>query len=271
MDFSYLDPQRLLLLAFAGVCAAVLLALWRRGASRKSSNGAGASRPRALDSVDTVIGWPPESTRVLTLRHQRAYEVLRRALPDHLVLAQVPISHFVKVPTRNSYVEWLRRVGHVCVDLMICDAASNVLAVIEVRQADKVESERAKKRHQRVERVLRAAGIPLHVWNEALLPDPSAVRKAFVPQAEAEVIDDDPDTSPLEPTLYGPGRIRARVAADDLADAAPAYRDPPRTSWFDDLNATRPNALDTPEVSELPASAAPIGAFKPAAPSTARR
>jgi hypothetical protein len=239
------------LLAVSALGAVILFYwAWRRGHEHPDKAIVQSSgRPRALDAVDTVIGWPPEATRVLTLRHQRALEVLRRALPDHLILAQVPISHFVKVPTRHSYVEWLRRVGHVCVDLMICDAASNVLAVIEVRPADRVETDRARKRHTRVERVLRAAGIPLHVWNEALLPDPAAVRKAFSPtdssEGRSDEVDAGPDTSPLEPTLYG--RTRGRATAD-----LPGSKEPPRSTWFDELHATQPTQLDSVEVIHEP-------------------
>jgi len=166
MDFSLANPLDGALLLAGGLILVALL-VWRLRAQR-GTPASRPGRPRTLDAVDTVIGWPPEATRVLTVRHQRAMEVLRRAMPGHLILAQVPLSHFIKVPTRLSYVEWLRRVGHVCVDLMVCDAASNVVAIIEVRQADRTESERARKRHQRVERVLRAAGIPLHVWNESV-------------------------------------------------------------------------------------------------------
>ncbi len=263
MDLTLLAANPTALLVLSGVSAAVVIWAWRRSHGEKPRKPS-AGRPRALDAVDTVIGWPPEATRVLTLRHQRAFEVLRRALPDHLVLAQVPISHFVRVPTRNSYVEWMRRVGHVCVDLMVCDAASNVIAVIEVRPADRVETERARKRHQRVERVLRAGGIPLHVWTESLLPDPAAVRKIFVPQAVAEAMSDEgPETSPLEPVLYRQGRDRGHAGTEP-------NNDPPRTTWFDDLNATRPAPLDQVEVSthEVPESSS-LGGIKPAAHSIA--
>lgn len=262
MDLSVLVSPHGNLMVASAIGALVLIWLWRRGQSRKAPTQA-PGRPRTLDAVDTVIGWPPDATRVLTVRHQRALEVLRRALPDHLILAQVPISHFIKVPTRNSYVEWLRRVGHVCVDLMVCDAASNVLAVIEVRQADKVETDRARKRHDRVERVLRAAGIPMHVWNEALLPDPSAVRKAFVPGSTDAEFDNGPDTSPLEPTLYGPGRTRPRSAADEAASAT-GHGEPPRTTWFDELHATRPTQLDSVEVITHEPSVLPVGTLQPA-------
>jgi hypothetical protein len=248
MNFSSIASGNAALLLAGCVGAAALLWLWRHLTSRPADS-ARTGRPRALDAVDTVIGWPPEATRVLTLRHQRALEVLRRAVPEHMILAQVPLSHFIKVPTRHSYVEWLRRVGHVCVDLMVCDSTSNVVAIIEVRQADKVDSERARKRQQRTERVLRAAGIPLHVWNEAFLPDPIAVRKALlqdtpdtrVPQS---MQDTGPDTSPLDSALRGGQRVRPFDGQD-----LPGYKDPPRSTWFDELNATQPVQLDGVDVS----------------------
>ena len=247
MDFSSFATSNAALLVAGCMGTASLLWLWRRRTSRPA-DPARTGRPRALDAIDTVIGWPPEATRVLTLRHQRAFEVLRRAAPEHLILAQVPLSHFIKVPTRHSYVEWLRRVGHVCVDLMVCDAASNVVAIIEVRQADKVDSERARKRQQRIERVLRAAGIPLHVWNEAFLPDPIAVRKALLQEpgesTASPMQDSGPDTAPLDAASRGASRIRPFDG-----NGLPGYKDPPRSTWFDELNATQPVQLDGVDVS----------------------
>ncbi|MFM2065496.1 MAG: hypothetical protein RLZZ584_405 [Pseudomonadota bacterium] len=221
MDFSFIDTWYGRL-ALAGVVAAIAL-VWIGRRRSGSADPANVQRNgRSLDAVDTVIGWPPEATRVMTMRHRRAFDLLRRAVPECMVLAQVPLARFLRVPTRLSYVEWLRRIGHVCIDLVICDPASNVIAVIEVRESDKVENDKARKRRMRVERVLRAAGIPLHVWSEAWLPDPLAVRRLLVPGETSE-------------PLAGGGTG---------GDTHPQQLDPPRTSWFDDLNATRPAALD---------------------------
>lgn len=252
MDFSFLGSGNLRLLLVGGAVAALLLWAWRRWQHGQESSAA-VSRPRTLDAVDTLIGWPPEATRVLTSKHQRALDLLRQALPQHMVLAQVPISHFIKVPTRYSYLEWQRRIGHVCVDLMVCDAASNVIAVIELRQPDRVLSERARKRHTRLERVLSAAGIPVHLWNESLLPDPMAVRKAFTPESALPPVDPQldqgPDTSPLTPVRFGPGRARGPAPSDmEPPEHLRGLKDPPRSTWFDELNATRPTQLDSVEV-----------------------
>ena len=253
-----ISTESMVWLALMAACAAVFLALrhWRQ-----RRQGAGAAtrygRPRTLDAVDTVIGWAPEATRVLNLSQQRAMDLLQRALPGHLILASVPLSQFIRVPTRNSYLEWLRRIGHVAVDLMVCDRASNVIAVIEVRAADRVESERTRKRRMRVDRVLRAAGIPLHVWNEALLPELAAIRKAFAPEMGAQPAEPDlgPETSPMPL----PGVPLRQPDAGAPRGVGPARRDPPRSTWFDELHGTRPMHLDNVEVithDEIPGGAA---------------
>ena len=72
----------------------------------------------------------PQATRVLTAAERQAFEILRTALPAHIVLAQVPLARFIKVPTRNSYAEWLRRAGHLSADLVVCDRHSQVVAVV---------------------------------------------------------------------------------------------------------------------------------------------
>ena len=89
----------LLVAALAG-----LLFLWlrfRRNRTEAEDAGGHASR---TDALDTVAGWPPEATRVLTNPERRAHSLLTNALPDYIILAQVPVSRFIRVPTRNSYV-----------------------------------------------------------------------------------------------------------------------------------------------------------------------
>jgi hypothetical protein len=59
---------------------------------------------------------------VLTIGERRAYELLRTALPGFLVLAQVPLGRFLRVPTRHSHAEWMQRVGSLSADLLVCNA-----------------------------------------------------------------------------------------------------------------------------------------------------
>jgi hypothetical protein len=129
------------------------------------------------EALDTVADWPPEAARVLSITERQAHELLKRAMPGFLVLAQVPLSRFVRVPMRHSYGDWLQRVGSLSADLLLCDAGSRVLAVIDIRATQ--ETERSRRRHERMARVLRAAGIQVHTWREGDLPALAEVRMAM--------------------------------------------------------------------------------------------
>jgi hypothetical protein len=237
-----------------------------------------AGRPAAYDNLDTVLDWEPGATRLLTHAEREAYHLLRKALPDHMVLAQVPIARFLKVPTRNSYAEWLRRVGALCVDLVVCDMASHVLAVVEVRAPVDQESERTRRRHKRMDRVLQAAHIPVHIWHEGKLPDTQTVLEAILgPEVAAQMYGASQRNMGMFSAETSRGRRDAEAAAvvaamrtggamegmsvkergvdfnlDDLDDDeragegrhAATHRDPPPSTWFDDLEATAPAPLD---------------------------
>ena len=132
-------------------------------------------RQTGRDELDTVADWPPEPVRVLTISERQGYDLLRRAMPGFLVLAQVPLARFIRVPAKHSHIEWLQRVGSLSADLLLCDAGSRVLAVFDIRSMQ--ETERSRRRHMRMERVLKAAGIQVHVWREGYLPSASDLRQ----------------------------------------------------------------------------------------------
>jgi len=168
MDF--LPP----IVSFALLATVLLLLTWL-GVRLKQRRNAGRSATR--EALDTVASWPPEAARVLTINERQAYDVLRRAMPGYLVLAQVPLSRFIRVPSRHSYTDWLQRVGSLSADLLFCDAGSRVLAVVDIRAAQ--ESDRARRRHERMTRVLRKASVHVLTWREDDLPSPAEVRHAM--------------------------------------------------------------------------------------------
>jgi Protein of unknown function (DUF2726) len=140
--------------------------------------GGNKGKPKATrEALDTVIAWPPEATRVLSVAERQAYDLLRRAMPSCLVLAQVPLSRFIRVPTRHSYGDWLQRVGSLNADLLLCDSGSKVLAVVDIRGPS--ETPRSRRRHERMERVLKAAKVPVYNWREADLPVISDIRNSM--------------------------------------------------------------------------------------------
>ena len=137
------------------------------------------------ERLDTLAGWPPEPTRILRSSERLAFSTLKLALPGYLILAQVPLARFLSVPKRNSYAEWMRRLGNQCVDFVICDVTSQVIAVVEVRPPIDQLDEKVRVRLDRVARALKAAKIPLHVWNEEKLPSIEAAREKLLPNAPA--------------------------------------------------------------------------------------
>jgi hypothetical protein len=167
---------------------------------------------------------------------RKACDLLRRALPrTHLVLAQVPLARFISVPTLHTHAEWLQKVGRLCPDLLVCDASSRVIGVVEIVTAEK--NARSLKRHERMHRVLRAAGIPVHVWTDMNMPSLHEVRTLFSRRSAEEL--------QQEPELLGDhGQamlpvpdIQELLAAGDMSFASDPLQDPVASGFFDDLEA----------------------------------
>jgi hypothetical protein len=235
-----LDPT--LLIALVAV-ALVLVGLWGWRRSRRRS--AASTPPAERRALDTLVAWQPQATRVLTSAERQAWRILSRAYPGHVILAQVPLARFLRVPTRHSYAEWLRRIGSQCADLVVCDSDTQVLAVVAVRGGEP-PSERALRRHSRMSRVLTAAQIPLHLWAADALPTPGAARRQLgLPLLPGEPARTD-DTEPLRQ----PQRESApRPAIGDVPvpDEVHEMRDPPNSTWFDELDSGR-TPLDSASV-----------------------
>jgi hypothetical protein len=221
-------PDPIAALAF---CAAVLmlgLLLWLRwqaGARQASSR---------RDALDTVQDWPPEAARVLTIAERRAYDLLRNALPGFLVLAQVPLSRFLRVPTRHSHAEWMQRVGGLSADLLVCNAGSRVLAVIDVRPAE--QTERSRRRHERMARVLKSAGIEVQVWSEDRLPSASEVRSLLGSVLERSAgASAQTKATPSRPMPLIPVAEMEELLLHGDAAAQDTSYEPVPSAFFDDL------------------------------------
>ena len=198
------------------------------------------AKSQRAEALDTVADWPPEAARVMTTSERKAFEIVRRALPQHVVLSQVPLSRFLRVPTRHSYSQWVSRVGCLNADLVVCDQGSNVLAVIDVRPA--TQSSRARHRHDRMSRVLRAAHINVLTWSEAALPTVAEVRTQMAP-----LLQDRPqgamglNGSGSRPMGLIPVAEMEELLAHGDALAHDTALEPVSSTLFDDLDALPPN------------------------------
>jgi Protein of unknown function (DUF2726) len=125
--------------------------------------------------VDTVTG-APTATRPLNSGERKAWRLLHRATPpNYILMSQVAIARFVKVSHRTSYRAWYDKIGHRCVDFLICDAEGEAIVVIELDEMNGGAS--YNKVVDRKARVLGAAEIPVIHWNSADLPSATAARE----------------------------------------------------------------------------------------------
>ena len=218
---NLLDPTAAA--ALLAAIALLLAGLWLR---RRNTAPRDAF---AEESLDTVQAWPPQAVRVMTLGERQAFEILRRALPGHVVLAQVPLSRFISVPTRFPYSQWLQRAGRLGVDLLVCDFSSRAVAAVEVRTPD--ESARSAKRHQRLVEVLRAAGVTVHEWNEDDLPSVAEARELFFPKPAAAA-EEEVAVSPGGRAMIPVAEIQELLADGDTTDYG--QLEPVPSGFFED-------------------------------------
>lgn len=156
-------------------CSLMLLAGTRLNRRQRQVGQRRSSASLASEGLDTVNDWPPKAVRVLSISERRAIDLVKSALPGFLVLAQVPLARFLRVPGQHSQAEWLRRAGSINADLVVCDSGSRVLAVVDIRA--QAETSRSRRRHERMARVLGRAGVDVLAWDEAELPSPAEARR----------------------------------------------------------------------------------------------
>jgi hypothetical protein len=159
----------LLVLCLLIAIVAVLAFLKRRGA-------AGASPDP----------WPFYAKTPLSAPEQVLYHRLVKALPEHIVLAQVQVSRVLGVKKGFSFHEWNNRINRLSYDFLVCSKGAAVLAAIELDDKTHEKASRAETDAKK-ERATRAAGVRLIRWHVTSLPDEPTIRAAFTrPQLGVE-------------------------------------------------------------------------------------
>ncbi|MBK1712274.1 DUF2726 domain-containing protein [Rubrivivax gelatinosus] len=114
-------PWILTSIAFALLAGAAVLWAWqRRGppAAAPSLEGGFAARP-VFDSVE-----------------RRVHRELREALPEHIVLARVPLRRFCRALDPQRARPFAARMAMLDVGFLICSASGRVLAAIDLERSD---------------------------------------------------------------------------------------------------------------------------------------
>lgn len=129
--------------------------------------------------------WPFYAKQLLSQPEQVLYHRLIKALPDHIVFAQVQVSQVLGVHKDFSFYEWHNRINRLSYDFVVCNKDGSVVAVIELDDKSHESKERieADKRKDRATAAARICMIRWHVKsmpNEVeikevitLIPDPS--------------------------------------------------------------------------------------------------
>jgi hypothetical protein len=81
-------------------------------------------------SSATSAPWPFYLKRLLTQPEQVLYHRLVKALPNHIVLAQVQVSRVLGVKKGSRIHEWNNRINRLSYDFVICDKAAAMKASV---------------------------------------------------------------------------------------------------------------------------------------------
>ncbi len=126
--------------------------------------------------------WPYYAKRPLSQPEQVLYHRLVKALPEHIVLAQVQVSRVLGVKKGFNFHEWNNRINRLSYDFVVCTKDSTVLAAIELDDKSHEAAARAET-DQKKEKATSSAGVRLIRWHVKSLPDEHAIKTAFPEQA----------------------------------------------------------------------------------------
>jgi NOL1/NOP2/fmu family ribosome biogenesis protein len=122
--------------------------------------------------------WPFYARQPLSQPEQVLYHRLVKALPEHIVLAQVQVSRVLGVKKGFKFQEWNNRINQLSYDFVVCAKNSDVLAAIELDDKSHEKASRAKTDAKK-EKATSAAGVRLIRWNVKSLPSEAAIQAAF--------------------------------------------------------------------------------------------
>jgi hypothetical protein len=106
---------------------------------------------------------------------QVLYYRLVRALPEHIVLAQVQVSRVLGVRKGFRFHEWNNRINRLSYDFVVCSKDSSVVAAIELDDKSHEEESRVLT-DARKDKATQDAGIRIIRWRVGAMPTEAAIR-----------------------------------------------------------------------------------------------
>ncbi len=127
--------------------------------------------------------WPFYAKKPLTEVERILYHRLVKALPDHIVLAQVQLSRVLGVKRGYNFNEWNNRINRMSLDFVVCHKDSTIVSVIELDDQTH-ERESRKEADVKKNKALSSAGLSLVRWQVKQIPSEREIREHFFGQEQ---------------------------------------------------------------------------------------
>jgi len=123
--------------------------------------------------------WPFYVKRPLSQPEQVLYHRLIRALPDHIVLAQVQVSRVLGVKKGANFHEWNNRINRLSYDFVVCNRDSTVIAAVELDDKTHESDDRAST-DEKKNKASADGGLRLLRWHVRSLPSEELIRQELL-------------------------------------------------------------------------------------------
>ena len=122
--------------------------------------------------------WPFDAKNPLSEPEQVLYLRLVQALPEHIILAQVQLSSLLAVKKNHDARAWIRRIGGMSADFVVCNKDFSIIAVIELDDEAVASKDQITADANKVQ-ALEAAGIRIIRWQAKTMPDLALIKSSF--------------------------------------------------------------------------------------------
>jgi len=122
--------------------------------------------------------WPFYVKRPMGAAEQVLYFRLIKALPGHIVLAQVSASRILSVMPNYHFQHWHKRLHNLSYDFVVCDKNFSVIAAIELDDSSPAHPHQQQAAVTK-NKICNDAELRLIRWHVKLLPDEFAIQAAF--------------------------------------------------------------------------------------------
>jgi Protein of unknown function (DUF2726) len=139
---------------------------------------------RSGDTAKLPQEWPLSARPVFSSDERRAYRHLHQVLPEHLLLAKLPLTRFCQPTNPDTAREWFRLLGSAQISFAVCTPQGRVLMAIDL-ESRRTPSPRGARTQEIKRRALMACDIPYERWNTDHLPSAATLHERLLPHSGA--------------------------------------------------------------------------------------